>query len=618
MTDDLSLAAEFPPASREDWLKLVRAALKDRPLERLTAETYDGIPIEPLYARAPDARPIGGRRGPWAVQARVDHPDPAMANAEALHDLANGATALTLVFAGSIGAYGYGLPGDAKSIARILDSVHLDAIAIELQTAEPTRDAADHVAALVKSRGYDPRAVNIRFGHDAIGAHSLTGTLPIPYRELMPRFAEHVGSLAKQGFKSPLTAADGRLIHNAGGSEAQELAYVIAVAVAYLRALEASGTALDTARRMIEFRLSADADQFLTIAKFRALRLLWARIEQACELDPKPAFISAETAWRMMTRRDPWVNMLRTTIAAFSAGVGGADALTVLPFTSAIGLADRFARRVARNSTLLLLEESNVAKVADPTAGAGGVEDLTEKLSRAAWTLFQEIEAAGGAPAALENGLIQDKVAKVRAAHETATATRKDALTGTTEFPNLAEAPVQVFDQKPVPLVPPVANITYPALKPIRFAEPFERLRDASDAMLAKTGARPKVFLANLGSIAEFTARASFAKTFFEAGGIEAASNDGFPSHDAMITAFKASGAKLACLCSTDAVYERDAIDAARALKAAGATHIYLAGRAKEAETLKAAGVGTFIFAGGDALATLKAAHDILAAESKR
>ena len=208
MMDELPLAADFPPARREDWLKLVRAALKDRPLERLTAKTYDGIPIEPLYARAANARPIIGRRGPWAVQARVDHPDPTVANAEALHELANGATALTLVFAGSIGAYGYGLPGDAQSIARILEGVHLDVIAIELQTAEPTRDAADHVAALVKSRGHASGTVDIRFGHDAIGAHSLTGTLPIPYRDLMPRFAEHVGSLAKQGFKSPLTAAD--------------------------------------------------------------------------------------------------------------------------------------------------------------------------------------------------------------------------------------------------------------------------------------------------------------------------------------------------------------------------------------------------------------------------
>jgi methylmalonyl-CoA mutase len=612
MTDDLPLAAEFPPASREDWLKLVRAALKDRPLERLTAKTYDGIPIEPLYARSANAAPIVGRRGPWAVQARVDHPDPAVANAEALHELANGATALSLVFAGSIGAYGYGLPGDAQSIARILEGVHLDAIAIELQTAEPTRDAADYVAALVKSRGHAPAVVNIRFGHDAIGAHSLTGTLPIPYSDLMPRFAEHVGSLAKQGFTSPLTAADGRLIHNAGGSEAQELAYVIAVAVAYLRALEAAGTPLDAARRMIEFRLAADADQFLTIAKFRALRGLWARVEQACGLTPKPVFVSAETAWRMMTRRDPWVNMLRTTIAAFSAGVGGADALTVLPFTSAIGLPDRFARRVARNAELLLLEESNVAKVADPTAGSGGIEGLTDKLSRAAWTLFQEIEAAGGAPAALEKGLIQDKIAKVRAAHEAATATRKDALTGTTEFPNLTETPVQVLDLKPVPLGAPVANITYPPLKPIRLAEPFEQLREASDRILAKTGARPKIFLANLGTIAEFTARASFAKTFFETGGIEAASNDGFANRDAMIAAFKASGAKLACLCSTDAVYEHEAIDAAKALKAAGAMHVYLAGRPKDQAMYETAGVDTFIFFGCDVLANLNAAHYLL------
>jgi methylmalonyl-CoA mutase len=618
MTDDLPLAAEFPPASREDWLKLVRTALKDRPLERLTAKTYDGIPIEPLYARAANARPIAGRRGPWAVQARVDHPDPTMANAEALHELANGAIGLTLVFAGSIGAYGYGLPGDAKSIASILEGVHLDAIAIELQTAEPTRDAADHVAALIKSRGHAPGAVNIRFGHDAIGAHSLSGTLPIPYRDLMPRFAEHVGSLAKQGFNSALTAADGRIIHNAGGSEAQELAYVVAVAVAYLRALESAGTTLDAARGMIEFRLSADADQFLTIAKFRALRALWARVEQACGLTPKPVFISAETAWRMMTKRDPWVNMLRTTIAAFSAGVGGADALTVLPFTSAIGLPDRFARRVARNAELLLLEESNVAKVADPTAGSGGIEDLTDRLSRAAWALFQEIEAADGAPSALESGLIQEKVGKVRTAHQTATAHRKDALTGTTDFPNLAEAPVQVLDLKPVPLGRPVANITYPALTPIRLAEPFERLRDASDRMRAKTGARPKIFLANLGTVAEFTARASFAKTFFEGGGIEASTNDGFADRDAMVAAFKASGAKLACLCSSDAVYARGTADAAKALAQAGATHIYLAGRPQDAEVLKAAGVGTFIFAGGDALATLKAAHDILAVESKR
>jgi methylmalonyl-CoA mutase len=226
--------------------------------------------------------------------------------------------------------------------------------------------------------------------------------------------------------------------------------------------------------------------------------------------------------------------------------------------------------------------------------------------------LFQEIEAAGGAPAALERGLIQDRIAKVRAERENAVAHRKDALTGASDYPLLSEAPVEVLPATPVPIPPPAAAISYPPLAAMRLAEPFEELRDASDAMLARGGARPKIFLANLGSLAQFGARATFAKNFFEAGGIEALSNDGFPGPDAMIAAFRASGAKLACLCSSDAGYQREAAAAARALAAAGALHIYLAGRPKDAEALKAAGVGAFVHAGCDALATLSAAHDIM------
>jgi methylmalonyl-CoA mutase len=363
---------------------------------------------------------------------------------------------------------------------------------------------------------------------------------------------------------------------------------------------------------MIEFRLAADADQFLTVAKFRALRKLWARVEQACGLTPKPTFVSAETAWRMMTRRDPHVNMLRATIAAFSAGIGGADAVSVLPFTSALGLPDRFARRIARNTQLLLLEESNLAKVADPAAGSGGIEDLTDKLCHAAWALFQEIEAAGGAPAALEHGLIQDKVAKVRAAHEAAAAHRKDALTGTSDYPLLTEQPPKVLAARPVAVPPPAAAITYPPLIASRLAEPFEALRDAADRMLAQTGARPKIFLANLGTPAEFTARATFARNFFEAGGIEAVTNEGFKSRDDMVAAFKMSDTKLACVCSTDAIYQREATAAAKALAAAGAT-IYLARRpgVNEAPWISA-GVKGFIYAGCDALAVLRELYGIL------
>jgi methylmalonyl-CoA mutase len=419
--------------------------------------------------------------------------------------------------------------------------------------------------------------------------------------------------LAAQGFRGPFACADGRLIHNAGGSEAQELAYTLAVAVEYLRALETQGIALDAARAMLYFRLAADANQFLTMAKFRALRTLWARVEDACGLVPAPPFVAAETAWRMMTRRDPYVNILRATVAVVGAGLGGADAITVLPFTLALGLPDRFARRIARNTQLVLLEESNLAKVADPAAGAGGIEDLTDKLCRAAWAAFQEIEAAGGAWAALQQGMIQNKVAAVRTAREAAVARRKDALTGTSDFPDLAEAPVAVLEVAPVAPPPVPAAPTFEPLPRIRLAEPFEALRDASDRTLAQTGARPKVFLANLGTPADFTARATFAKNFFEAGGIEAVGNDGFESRDALVAGFRASGARLACLCSSDAVYAREAVATAQALRDAGAV-LLLAGRPGALEAaLTEAGVGGFVFAGCDALAALRTTHGLIA-----
>jgi len=611
MSDELSLAAEFPSASREDWLKLVQTALKGRPFERLIAKTYDGIPIEPLYGRAADAKPVAGRNGPWQVMARVDHPDPATANAEALHELQNGATGLTLVCAGSLNANGYGIGGSAETLKRVLDGVYLGGIVIDFNVSPETRDIVRHLAALVTAQGLKPASVNMLGSLNPIGGMAAAGGTNQPWSELSKTFAGFAGDLAGQGFRAPFAAADGRIVHNAGGSEAQELAFVIASAVAYLRALEASGIALDAARSMIYFRLAADADQFLTIAKFRALRKLWARVEEACGLTPKPAYVSAETAWRMMSKRDPNVNMLRTTIAVFAAGVGGADAITALPFTAALGLPDRFARRVARNTQLLLLEESNIAKVADPTAGAGGIEDLTEKLCRAAWTLFQEIESAGGLPAALEAGLVQSKIAVVRVEHEAAVARRKDTLTGTSDYPIIAETPASVLDVAPLAAFNPSNKITFPALPRIRLAEPFEQLRDASDRALAKNGQRPKVFLANLGSVAEFTARATFAKNFFEAGGIEAMTNDGFKSQDEMIAAYKASGAKLACLCSSDETYEKSGAGAATALKAAGA-NVILAGRPKEQDDLKAAGAGTFIYAGSDVLGTLRSVHAML------
>jgi methylmalonyl-CoA mutase len=619
VTDDLRLAADFPQSHYEDWRKLVDGVLKGAPFEKLVGKTYDGLKIEPLYQRARDQRargaaPVAGRppAAPWQIMQRIDHPDAAAANAQALQDLENGATGLALVFADGGGSHGFGLEPTADAVAKVLKDVHLDAgIGIELQIGPQSRMAAIYVAEHVKTRGLDPAACDIRFGLDPLAAGAVWGHSPYAWEEIVPAVTGGMKGLAALGFKGPFASADGRVIHDAGGSEVQELAFVLACGLAYLRAIEGAGVPLEQARGLVYARLAADADQFLTMAKFRALRLLWARIEAACGLTPKPLFVAADTAWRMLTQRDPYVNMLRATMATFAAGLAGANAITVLPHTLALGLPDPFARRVARNTQLLLLEESNLAKVSDPAAGSGGIEALTSELCESAWTLFQETEKAGGIFAALEQGVIQNKVAATRKAREANVAKRRDVLTGASEFPNLREADVAVIDAKPIVLAPyGEQKFKFAALAPMRLAEPFEKLRNKSDARLKTRGARPRVFLANLGRPADFTARATFAKSLFEAGGIEAVDSEGFADAAKLASAFKASGAELACLCSQDKLYADHAEASARALQQAGGKHIYLAGRPGEAEAaLRSAGVSGFIFAGADALATLQEAY---------
>jgi methylmalonyl-CoA mutase len=616
---DLVLAGEFPAATWDEWRRLVDRALKGAAFEsRLVGKTYDGLRIEPLRARKPQASLVIGRApgAPWSVMQRLDHPDPAGANAQARDDLANGATDLAIEFAGAIGAHGYGLAAaERDAIRRALEGIDLvSGLGVDLDLGLQPIEAINNITAVASDQGTAPGHVNIRFGLDPIGAAALAGGSALPWATQMHEFSALIADLAAREFRGPFAAADARVIHDAGGSEVQELAYALAVAVQYLRLLEAAGLELDAAHRMIYFRLSADADQLLTIGKFRALRKLWARVEAACRLAPAPAFVVAHTAWRMMTRRDPYVNILRATIAVLSAGLAGADAIMALPFTMALGLPERFARRLARNTQLILLDESNLAKVSDPAAGSGSVEDVTDQLCRAAWNEFQQIERMGGAWAALEQDAFQRNVALVRAQREAAVARRADALIGTSDFPDLAELPVAVEEVAPIFPSSPPHKIWFDPLPPFRLAKPFEQLRDASDRMAARTGARPKVFLANIGSVSDFGARSTFAKNFFATGGIEALSNDGFVAREQMLTAFARSGARLACLCSSDEIYAREAAPITQALHSANAS-VWLAGRpgALEAE-LKAAGLSRCIFAGCDVLEALRAAHSLVGA----
>lgn len=625
-TADLPYLDAFPAPTLDAWRAAVDRVLKGGDFEkRLVSRTGDGIRIEPLYpAASPAGSPMRGETGRWRVSARVDHPVAAEARKLAMADLEGGADSLTLTFAGARAARGYGLVADdLATLDAALDGVMLDLISLRLDPVADGSAKAKLVADLVEKRGLDPAATSISFGLDPIGVLASHGALPGSWADSGRELAETIRSLKARGFKGPFISVDARPWHEAGATEAQELGAALATAINYLRVLEANGFSLAEARDAISFVLVADTDEFLTIAKFRAARLLWERVQAACGLSPEPMQLHAETAWRSLTKRDPWVNLLRATIATFSAGVGGADSLTVLPFTGALGLSDAFARRIARNTQLVLLEESNLWRVADPAAGAGSFEALTQALCEQAWGQLQELEGAtaqelNGIVASLRDGKLQANLATQLQTRAKGIASRREPLTGTSEFPNLAETSVAVLDIEPVKAEASsagTAGLSVEPLPSLRLAEPFEALRDKADAYAE----RPTVFLATLGPIAEFSARAGFARNLFEAGGLGARSGDGFARDGAtdlaaLVEAFKASGARLACLCGSDDGYAREAVAAGQALSAAGAT-VWMAGRPGESEAeLNNAGVTSFIFAGCDVLDSLERAHAITAA----
>ncbi|MEP9348058.1 methylmalonyl-CoA mutase subunit beta [Xanthobacter sp. KR7-225] len=601
----LPFATDLPPATRADWLKLVEGVLKGAPYDRkLVTRTYEGLSLDALPARKPHAPVVAGRPAgaPWIVSMRVDQPDLTEANAQALEDLDGGASGLTLVYAASPHAYGFGLP-DGADLSLVLKDVLADLVETRIESGGFTgREDALAFADFAAARGFDPAGLAVSFGLDPLADFAAKGTLPMAWPLLAKRFAETAAILKARGFTGPFARADGAVYHAAGASDAQELAAVLATLVAYLKAFAEAGIPLAEAAGRMEAALVADVNQTATIAKFRAIRLLWAAVLRECGVAAPPLRLHATTAWRSMTRRDPYVNLLRSTVAAFAAGVGGADSITVLPFTQALGLPDAFARRLARNTQVMLLEESNVHRVADPGAGAGAVEAHTDGLAAAAWDLFRTIEARGGMADVLEDRWLKAEIAEVKARRDKDVATRRLPITGTSEFPILAQEMPEVL----APLAP-AAPANDGAFAATRIAAAFEALRDKAEAATPA----PTVFLATLGPVSAFTARATFAKNFFEAGGIAAAVPDGFASLDAMVAAFKAAGTPFACLVSSDEVYGAEAAHAAAALLAAGAGAVWLAGKPADlVAQMEAAGVSGFVFAGCDALETLKLAQD--------
>ncbi len=527
----------------------------------VTADLPDpGLPGQSPFTRGSTAtRELDG----WDIRAWFTDPDVDITADHVVTDIENGANSLWL-------AVGEGaIPADA--LASILDPVLVDLAAVVLDAPDGPTEAARVLDDVIEQRAVDP-APGTNYGADPIGAAVRGfGTTDLSV-------ATDVVALARaRGARG--IVVDATAVHDAGGSDVQELAYSMAAGAAYLRLLVDAGLSVDEAAGQIDFRYAATDEQFLTIAKLRAARRLWGRLTELSGVtsDARGQRQHAVTSRPMMSEYDPFVNMVRTTIAALAAGVGGADAVTVLPFDEPLGLPEAFSRRIARNTSSLLISESHVAVVTDPAGGSHAVEKLTDDTARAAWTRFGEIEEAGGIVAVVADGHLAEHIERTVAERERQVATRARPITGLSEFPNLHE---ERLERRPYGRVPVVH----------RYGEAFEQMRDDRAAT--------PVFLATMGRIAQHTARATFAANLFAAGGIDTVTAGATEDVEAVLTAYREAGdLPVVCLAGPDAAYDAWGGDLVAALKDAGARHVIVAGRADVgADDSAAAGLDALAF----------------------
>lgn len=603
MSNPFELASLFPPVDREAWRESVGPVLGSSTFEKkLVTRAASELMIEPLYDRAlhgtdddPAGLPgspsfvrgVGAAAGPWDIRQRHDLITASQARTDMLADLEQGATSILLRL------HRTPLAGE---LAAALDGVYLDMAPIALDAGPWWREAVEAFVAVWNSRNMAAAARIGSLRIDPLGTQARFG---LPVGDDLPWVTAFVDS-------PHLTtmAVDATPYVDGGAHTVQELAFSLATGVEYLRWLTAGGLPIDNALASIEFTYAATSDQFETIAKLRAARRCWARIASVAggaAIAPVAGQRQhAITSASMYTTRDPWVNLLRSTTAALAAAAGGAQAITVLPFDSAIGQPDELGRRTARNIQLLLQEESNLDKVADPAGGSWFIEDHTTALAEAAWAEFQRIESNGGMRAALGSGEVHEAVEASWSARLERVNKRRDPIIGVSEFANITETSIE-REAWPLTAVSGADARTIPLRRP---AGVFEAMRDR----LERSGSIPRgdnlVFAANLASPAVHGARAMFASNLFAAGGFEVTNNDGFDVDDLapMTAAFRASGAKLAVICASDAMYADHAVATATALSDAGCAAVWLAGAPGERQAdYEAGGVDRFIYLGCDA-----------------
>lgn len=445
-----------------EWREAAVKALKERPLESLIHLDADQLATRPLYGEANGGQPVFAPRPSesegraWDVRALNEGADAEGLNRAILTDLENGAA--SVLIAGPVA-------GEAVSLARALDGVALELAPVALDAGFDGAKAAEALAAVAKG---SPRA-KLAFHLDPISAYAEAGGAPEAFAAMMAEAAKVAARHAATYPEATLFMASGRVAHEAGGSIAQELAFAASSAVAYVKAAVAAGLSVETALKGVVLGVAVDQSYFDSLAKIRALRLIWASLSKAFGVDVQ-AKVEARSSRRMLSARDPWPNMLRLTAAGFAGAVGGADVVVLDGFTRAAGLPDDFARRQARNTQLILMEESNLGRVDDPASGSWYLDARTRELAEAAWTEFQTLEAEGGVIACLEGGVIQPRIARARDMAGKALKDGAAQIIGVTKF---VDADVRSAPTAPVPAAPPAFG-AFTALTPIRFAAAFE------------------------------------------------------------------------------------------------------------------------------------------------
>ncbi len=691
------LKTDFPVPSFEDWKQQVEKDLKGESFDKkLLTKTYEDITLQPLYIskdiedlpqinnlpgfedylRGTTAAGFNGRT--WEIAQEYNQALPEELNEVLRYDLQRGLNSINIVLdnptmlgldadqsvMGEVGNDGLSISG-VRKMQVLFKDIDLTAQPININGGF----SALPVTLLFKAYTDETRTslMNIKgsITSDPYDYLLSKGELPFSLNQNFDEMKLSTELMIKSNSAIKTIGVSGLVYNNSGASAVQELAFTLATAVEYLNEMLLRGLKADDVAKRIKFTFGIGSFYFMEVAKLRAARMLWSKILEAYGISApnRKMFIHCKTTTFNQTYFDPFVNMLRTTTEAFSAIVGGADSIHTNPYDESFNPSDNFSRRIARNTQIILKEESHLDQVIDPAGGSFFVEKLTDDIAKAAWELFQDIEEKGGMLNAIQSGFVQDEINKVAEARKKDFAKRKSVLVGTNMYANpkeelmeikrrdletvykkrveyiqkyritgdnlkhagILEKLQKITDTKSYEMIDYAIDvyldgaslgevsksirasaekgISVQPLNQFRLAEMFERLRIASDDLKKKTGSKPKIFLATMGPIKQFKARADFSRAFFEVGGFEVVYPNGFATTDEAIKAAIDSKAQAVVICSTDDTYPELVPQIVKRLKEKSEdVVVILAGYPKDQiEEHKKSGVDDFIYLGSDA-----------------